>query len=688
MAGEIPTPPRALPKGFRWALTGWICATLVVVMQSLVFHFTWVKPSTAPPPEGLLGGTQWGGNPVAREAPPRVFFDNDSYYWIAYARQMIEEGRPRVRHTGLDNTPHGREVHWNSFFSWWIAALAAGEAARRGVPWAEAVETAALGANPLLFLVCLGALAFLLSRRLGGFPSGVIILFTALLPSMLWDFAYGRPDHHGLHNMAALGLLAGLVLGGAGWAAAKPTRTEYHWLPTLPQAERWFAFSGILGGAGLWVGATQQAMIIGCAGFGALLGMLATRKAGPAGMQSGPVFVPELWRQWGRWGAGSSLFFYLLEYFPHHLLQMRLEVNGPLFALAFLCGGEMLCRFGQWLVLGRAQDLFRPTSPGVLAGCLAYPAAVILGPGEWHAMRDPYMLRLHDYISEFRPLLETEHGEWWNVAAKFGFLLALPLMVLWLLRPQRGQPWVGAILLLAWPSMIFLGGWTLVQARWGGLFSASLLAALCALFAAYRLDPERFAPVRIWQGALAGALLFSLVVFAWPLPGAWEHARSQRYAPQLESAIAVRDVALNLARYTPALGQVRVMSGPSETPTLHHFGNLSGTGALYWENVEGVRDAADFFSDYGEEDARRIARERGIHFVIAQQSPALAEYMHWCKHGNVDEELLKQTLAWRLGEVGGRIPDWLEPVPHYSSPLARHHGLRIYRVRLRQESPE
>jgi hypothetical protein len=34
---------------------------------------------------------------------------------------------------------------------------------------------------------------------------------------------------------------------------------------------------------------------------------------------------------------------------------------------------------------------------------------------------------------------------------------------------------------------------------------------------------------------------------------------------------------LRLARYTPALGRVRVMSGPSETPTLHQLGDLRGT---------------------------------------------------------------------------------------------------------------
>jgi hypothetical protein len=665
----------------RWARWGWLGACLVVLVQSLVFHHTWVKLSTAPPPEGLLGGTQWGGSPVAREAPPRVFFDNDSYYWIAYTRQMVDEGRWRVRRTELDNAPHGREVHWSSLLAWWIAGLAAAEAAVRGVEWTAAVESAALWANPLLFAVLLGGLAWMWQRRLGSFAAGVLVMLAALLPAMQWDFAYGRPDHHGLHNVAALGLLSGLVLGGGGWVARAGRKQGGGWWLPADQAGRWFAFSGLMGGVGLWVGATQQAMVIGAAGVGALLGMVAARRAGPEG-RDGPGFEPRLWRQWGRWGGGSALVFYFVEYFPQHLGQVRLEVNGPLFAVAFLCGGELLCRAGQWLVQGNARAWWRPGSAALWAGCLAYPLAVALGPPAWHAMRDPYMLRLHDYISEFRPLLETQDGAWWNAAARFGPLLLLPPVMLWLLRPLAGRPGVAALLLLPVPAMVFLGGWTLVQARWGGLFASSLLAGLGAVFAVYQLDPARFVPRRAWPTGLGATAGFLLAFWLWPLPGAWEHARLGRPAPQLESAIAVRDVALNLARYGPALGEVRVMSGPSETPTLHHFGRLRGTGALYWENVAGVRDTADFFADDGEDEARRIAAARGIHFVIAQESPALAEYMHWCKHGNTDEDRLTRTLAWRLGAVQGDIPAWLEPVPHYSSPMARRHGLRIYRVRL------
>jgi hypothetical protein len=244
------------------------------------------------------------------------------------------------------------------------------------------------------------------------------------------------------------------------------------------------------------------------------------------------------------------------------------------------------------------------------------------------------------------------------------------------------------------PAIAVLTAWTLIQVRWAGLLAAALVALFLAVMGIWRVAGEAAAaresgageatwfPLR--RGWLAGlGLLMAFEIFAAAVP--WSEALlggSRGMDPQLAAAIATRDVALNLARYTPALGRVRVMSGPSETPTLHHFGDLRGTGALYWENGAGVRDTAAFFADYGDKEARRIAAERGIHFVIAPESPALAELTHWCRHGDRDPKKLEKTLAWRLGSVKGDVPEWLEPVPHYASPMATSHGLRLYRVRL------
>jgi len=671
-------------RGVPWAAIGWGAAALLIVLQSLVFHFTWVRQSQIAPPEGLHGGTQWGGSAVARTQPPRMFFDNDSYYWIAYSRDMIKEGRLRVRKTDLDNAPYGREVHWSSFLCWSIVLLAGAKSLVTGSSWLDSVEDAALWVNPLLYTLLLAAAAVVVARRLGGFPAAVCVVAAALLPPLLWDFAYGRPDHHGLQSTTAFGQLLCVIFGGGGWVlrTGKPPQPGAGGFFTdLRTARRWFAIAGVFGGAALGVGATQQAMIIGATGVGALIAMFLCRARAAESEDPQVVCDPGLWRVWGFWGAGSSLVFYLVEYFPGHIMQMRLEVNGPLFTLAFACGGLLLARIGNWM---QGDGRFPVVATSLLlAGCMVYPLAVLLGPTDWHSMRSPEMRRLHDFISEFRPLWTVSEGNWWQVAARFGLFLALPIAAVWLLRPWKKNFTPGtALLLLLLPPVLLLAVWTFVQARWAGLLASSLIVLLATMFALRKAEPWRFVSIKLWKIGLALLLGLQVFFFSWPLPGAVVHARHNVISPQLAGAIAVRDVALNLARYAPVLGQVRVMSGPSETPSLHHFGNLRGTGALYWENLDGVLASAAFFADYGEEEARRIAAERGIHFVIAPQSPDLADFMHWCQHGTKNPADLEKTLAWRLGAVRGTIPEWLEPVPHYASQTARHYGLRIYRVRL------
>ena len=65
--------------------------------------------------------------PTVQWTQPRTmasFADVDGNFWFLYARQMLTEGRWRVHETQLDNTPHGRGVHWSSSWSWWMILLA------------------------------------------------------------------------------------------------------------------------------------------------------------------------------------------------------------------------------------------------------------------------------------------------------------------------------------------------------------------------------------------------------------------------------------------------------------------------------------------------------------------------------------------------------------------------------------
>ena len=165
------------------------------------------------------------------------------------------------------------------------------------------------------------------------------------------SFAEGWLDHHGLAALNALLSVLLLAGGAAGWVRTPTTERDADTssllgrLPDRAQAKRWFIAAGIAGGVGLWISAASEAPVLVEVGLGALLatGLLGRH----ANEKDGARPDPSLWRVWGWSGAATSTFFYLLEYFPAHF-GMRLEVNHPLYALAWAGGGEIIFRSCRW----------------------------------------------------------------------------------------------------------------------------------------------------------------------------------------------------------------------------------------------------------------------------------------------------------------------------------------------------
>ncbi|MDP1581443.1 MAG: hypothetical protein Q8M02_14310 [Candidatus Didemnitutus sp.] len=660
----------ALPRlGWLWLAGALLGAALLLGLHAASLERTWIAPSQAPAPSGIAGRAQWGGLIPEFAAPPRIFLDNDCYYWIRYAQEMVRTGSLRLRHTDLDNVPAGRAVHWSAPFSWWLIACGSVESLVTGQPLHNAIESAALWSNPALFWLLLAMGAALLARPLGVARTGALVLLFAALPGIEWAFAYGRPGHHGLHALAAAGGILCVVLGGAGWTRTGPTAPA--WLPTAEVARRWFTAGGIFGALGLWFGATQQIVVFGSVGLAAIVATLLARPRDDAAWDG------TLWRRWGTTAALASLAFYALEYFPGWP-RMRLEVNHPLYAAAFWAGGDLLARLAAWRAAPGTRLNWNTLAPSLLL-LLAVPVALLLGPREWHALRDPAMRRLHDDIMNFQPLITAaDAGMWFKIFREFALLpLVLPLAAwAWWRRRHAGPS--GAVLLLALVPAAMLAAWTLYQVRWSNLVSPALAVLLIVLWREWAASPST--AVR-WSGRVLPWA--ALVPLAGMLVLAWQTAQRQAAAgiilPHVGWSLASRDVAFNLKRLAQ-LGPVRVMSGPSQTPSLHFFGGVQGTGSLYWENLAGVHAAADFFADTTGETALRLVRERGITHVIVQQDPVLAEQMAWVKagRGGVDP---RQTLAWQLANPVGRPPEWLEPLPYYGSPAAARYQMRIFRVR-------
>ncbi len=648
-------------------------------------------------PQNVVGR---GACAAFEKTQPPTMFDPDSHVWINLTQRQVHDGTVRPHDFPYDNAPTGRERHWSSSFSWWLLLLGGVTHWVGGLPMDAAIAQSAAWANPVLFVLFLGALIPILRRRLDAWSTGVFLLTLAALWGVEWDFSYGRPDHHGLHLMAFLGLILGALLGGLGWTRVGPESPSgpdvFLVRPgTWREARTWLTASGVCGGLGLWIGSTQQIICIAVLGTGAVLAVLWF--GGEKWQVNGVRFAPELWLRWSRAGALTSLAFYGIEYFPSHM-EMRLEVNHPLIALGWLGAGELM----TMVMLARTDPagLQRRGRESVLRGMAAlllvslFPLAVVFGPKDWFWLRDPVLLRSTKVISEGRPWIDPPSvgralHEFWNYT---GLLtLSLPLALLVLVWRRRQLPaWrqaglvVGAVLVT-----VFLG-WTLLQNRWMGFLETSL--ATLALLVAPCVPLPKWLAVKPCQATALPLVLLALAVPGWAGYGVLQmrtyaedptlHARAT-----LGDMMAGKEVAWNLKLAADAREEksrpARVMATPGPSPMLHYYGGVDTVGSYYWENLGGCHVAIDFYNDEGSDDtARRIVRERGVDFVVVTATPTFVLELQWLKLGRVDVKAVRRTLAFRLANPveGSVVPGWLEEVPLLDAPMALAQGTRIYRV--------
>ncbi len=654
-------------------------ALILIFLHSWGIEETWIKPSLAPREEGAAGRTQWGGMIPEFKDPPRIFLDNDPYYFMRYAQTVARGDALRVRHTDLDNVPYGREVHWNSGWVWWLVAGGAVTSLLTGETLTQAIETWGLYAAPALLLLVFALVAWWITRRWGAAYAAALIFLLACLPAVMWDYGYARPDHHGMHNTAALLLVLGFIMAGGGWVAS--SRRQAVSAPDAAAARRAMLVAAAGAAAGLWIGATQQIFVLAGAGAGLFVAMF-LRSA-----EEKESLDPSLFRLWGNTAAVTALALYLFEYAPSHF-GMRLEVNHPLYAAALWAAGEILATIAAWR---------SGTAPGgamrgrffLALGIMTLPLlALVAGPDAWHAWRDGAMRRQHDFINEFEPFTNSLRNNGpLHLLARFGLLpLLLPLAGI-LAASSRVRASTRAGLLAALGASLVTIVMLFVQVRWAGLVSIALAClALASLRAAGEWLGENKRRPWILGGAYAATVLPLLIFFGFGVSDNLKRREAGVLDGTLAWTIASRDLAFNLKRLAQ-MGPVRVMSGPGQTPALHFFGDVRGTAALYWENTDGVREAAVFFADQGDEEAKRLARERGITHVVLQQDTTLAESSVRIALDSDDPELIKQSLAYRLCDPLGSIPPWLEPVPYYGSPMAAGFQMRVLRVRPDKLSP-
>jgi tetratricopeptide (TPR) repeat protein len=643
------------------------------------------SPAPAPDPTSP-SGYRWSQH--AKILP----FYVDCYNWIQQTQLMLAGAGWRIREVDYDRVPEGREVHWSGSFRWWLALLASIDHACNGTPLPLAVERVAPLASPLLLACAILLLVPVLAIRFGGAAAGLCALAMVAVFDFYQNFLMGNPDHHGMVSLCCLATVLCLVAGGAGWIRVEPDGPDGNgsdatdglrrWLPRRPMARRWFIASALAGGTGLWISAATVVPVLLSVGLGGVLatGWLARKPGGantpqgaptPCAVRTGISAEPSLWLEWGAVGAAVSLFFYLLEYFPFHF-GWRLEVNHPLYALAWLGGGSLISLASRDIAAGKPLRAPRTALhfSASLFALTALPLTIALTHEKTFFVADAFLWTLHvNYISEFQSLpryLAQLPLRPALASVSLLPLLAVPLLLLLAnsgaFRPLRAM---AAVVLPAGIVMTLLG---LKQVRWLGIADAVWLAGLVVAVWAVTTPATAFVWTRRRQ--ILG-LVFLAGLFA---PHALHASRSWFGAPAPGPAdyfqAVVRDVA-HWLRQRVGETRVAVLSGPSVGSMLAYHGGFRAEGSLYWENLGGLKDASAIFSASDPEQARALLKSRGIGYIVIVSWDAFDEEYARLAHqlGSKDavpgDAFIHQIIRSR------RLPKWLRPLPYPSGALPR-----------------
>lgn len=619
-------------------------------------------------PTGYAGGKRWLIVPE---------HNNRSYQWISETQQMLARGEWRVRHVDYENAPVGREVHAASPYRWWLGLVAWFEHLVSGRPLGLSVERAALWADPLLHLLLLAGTTLFVARQFGTFPAALLAFGLATIFPFAGGFLPGVPSEQGLARVCALWsvlpLLAGAGLtrrSGAALGADDTTQIE------AARMRRFFFIAGVVGGLGLWIAAATQIPILGGIALGGISAALIASRSTRINPAAASPILP--WRMWALGGATTCLAAYLIEYFPARL-ELRLQVNHPLFGLAWVGVGELLAQTDLGL---KHRNFFASRRQimvlaGALAAVAALPITLAVSETQTFLVPDPLAARLTHL-----PLgvVAKNFSTWIGRDGLTGAVGAtcLPLLLLapafWLLgRRETGASKRGAIALALGPALVALA-LAFRQLVWWSTLDAVLLAVLVAattgLPAAVGMVRRRW----LWSG-------FAGLVF---IPGAIQLVPPAASAEKIEftrfevEGLIERTLAHWIADRAGPDGAVVLLS-PDRTTSWCFHGGLRGLGTANWENRDGLAATVRIVSATTAGEAQTLLGERGVtHLVLLSWDSDLDEFARWTRR-NPEDAFVMALHHWA-------IPTWLQPLPYTLPAIAGFEGQSVSIFKVTDES--
>jgi tetratricopeptide (TPR) repeat protein len=564
----------------------------------------------------------------------------DAQMWVRHAIAAEAAGQTRLRYTRDDNAPLGREVHWASPLLWLLRSAGRITDIEQTLRWFN---------GPLL----LGLIVVLSSwaGRQAGAAAGVLVALGMLGHNRFYDsFAPANVDHHGLLTACALGLGLGLVFMGAGWWKPNLGGAFTTLLPSdAAQARRAAVISALCGAAGLWISAASMLPAIA---IGGAAGLAAVAWLGGPAQRDGARFEPGVWQLWGRVGAAASLLFYLIEYAPSHL-GLRLEVNHPLYALAWWGGAELVAGLGV-MRLDRARYVRRQVALRLILptlAVLAVPVVLFEGGERVFMLGDPFVAQLRHFVLEGKSLPAAVRSFGFDAVAYHlgSCLILVPAIVIGWRARGEGATLLGFAGLVA-AAFMALGFW---EMRWWVIGSATQLALLVVIVVSTRS--------RWWSVCALSALVF--------LPSSLQRVAAMRSFVR-EAVVDERDALQPLyrdiagaLRATQPAGDITLLASPNASLGIGYYGNFKTIGTLFWENAPGLKAAAAIFSARTDDEAAALVRARGItHIAMVSAASFLSEY-HQLLRPAADPEAFKATFGYRLA-TQRTDASWLQPIPY------------------------
>ncbi len=614
---------------------------------------------------------------------------NDGYVWNRYAEELGRNGRYRLRFTTFDNAPEGRSVHWNSAFAWYLRGLGELRRAQTGEPLRHAIFRMSIWANPILLAIALGAFAPLAAWRFGPLCGSVIAIGMVSVPTFYEGFMPAYPDHHGVISFELLGMMFGIAWAGVGWVKSSDS-ADFAAATSLEQAKHGMTFSAVCAGCGLWWSALSTAMVMVTLGISVLVTAWVFRRRAP----DGPVFRPHLWKWWAIGGAAASFGFWLLEYFPNHM-TMRLEVNHPLYALAFLGGGWLIATLGEWLTHLGSPSTRKPfpwrACLWPLAACAVLPATILIGGASVYIPKDPFMVGLLKNIYELQSIfmLMKHAGLSWQAAFGWYPLFLLASFVL-LAFPGPGRGTKTVLLFLTVPIMLLIA-LQCYQSRWG-LLVGPIYIALAGVVVT---QIWRLVPHTTTARSIAGVLL--VVAGAWfVLPpaanvfgNAWRQYSSEKIAILPGQALHLLHRQMARAILDDANGEsIVLLSSPNSSCILSALGGFRTVGTLYWENVNGLEAAAAALNAQSDQEGLDRTKKLGItHVSLMTWENFIEPYFNILHQKPKDGVTVKKSFAHRA-LFERTIPVWTRPLVFPPNPISKGLNQHVLLLRIAPKQSE